>query len=298
MRILVTGGTGQIGFELLRNLSPLGDIVAPNRQELDLTDSQAVKRYLDDCQPGCIVNAAAYTAVDRAESEPDLAHTLNASLPEILAQYAAVNDIWLVHYSSDYVYPGAGETARSEDASTDPLSVYARSKLSGDQAVEASNVKHMIFRTSWVYSARGQNFMKTMLKLGAEKDALSIVNDQYGSPTPARLIAQVSTLALYRVLHSKVTELLQGIYHLAPRGTTNWHEFAVAIFEVAAEQGMPLKVNSGQVKGIPTQDYPTPAPRPLNSRLALDKIERTFGLQLPDWRQQLHQTITEFVQYK
>ena len=296
MNILVTGGSGQVGFELQRTLSPFGAILATGRQELDLADSQAIERYLEQHQPDCIVNAAAYTAVDRAESEPDLAHALNAGLPATLAQYAAAKNIWLVHYSSDYVYPGTGTAPWTEESETGPLSTYGQTKLAGDQAIQASGAKHLIFRTSWVYSARGNNFMKTMLRLGAEKETLNIVNDQHGSPTPARLIAQVTALALYRVFQADQPQQYQGIYHLAPRGTTHWHEFAQAIFEAAAGQGTQLKIRPENVHGIPTRDYPTPAARPLNSRMGLDKLEQTFSLQLPEWRGQLQQTLTEYLQ--
>ena len=296
MKILVTGGTGQVGFELQRTLSPFGTILAPGRQELDLADSQAIQRYLDEHQPDCIVNAAAYTAVDRAESEPDLAQALNEGLPATLAQYAAANNLWLVHYSSDYVYPGTGTSPWTEESETGPLSTYGQTKLAGDQAIQASRAKHLIFRTSWVYSARGNNYMKTMLRLGAEKETLNIVNDQHGSPTPARLIAQVTALALYRAFQADQPQQYQGIYHLAPRGTTHWHEFAQAIFEAAAGQGAQLKIRPENVHGIPTRDYPTPAVRPLNSRMSLEKLEQTFNLQLPEWRGQLQQTLTEYLQ--
>lgn len=296
MNILVTGGTGQVGFELQRTLSAFGAILAPSRQELDLADNQAVQRYLDEHQPDCIVNAAAYTAVDCAESEPDLAHALNAGLPATLAEYAVANNIWLIHYSSDYVYPGTGTAPWTEESETIPLSTYGQSKLAGDKAIQASGAKHLIFRTSWVYSARGNNFMKTMLRLGAEKETLNIVNDQHGSPTPARLIAQVTSLALYRVAQAEQPQQYQGVYHLAPRGTTYWHEFALAIFQAAAGQGAQLKIRAENVHGISTRDYPTPAARPLNSRLSLGKLERTFNLQLPEWRGQLQQTLTEYLQ--
>ena len=295
MKILVTGGTGQVGFELQRTLSPLGDILAPARTELDLAQAEAVQEYLAAQQPDCIVNAAAYTAVDRAESEPEVARRLNVALPQTLAEFARDTDIWLVHYSSDYVYPGTGTTPWTEEAQTGPLSRYGQTKLDGDLAIQQSGAKHLIFRTSWVYSARGQNFMKTMLRLGADKESLNIVNDQHGSPTPARLIAEATALALHRVLTSPDAQTLQGLYHLAPRGITNWHEFAQAIFHMASQQGSAFKIDPTQVNGIATQDYPTPAQRPLNSRLATTKLEQAFGLQLPDWREQLHQTLNEYL---
>lgn len=293
MKILLTGGSGQVGFELRRQLCLLGEVLAPSRQELDLADADAVSRWLERHRPALIVNAAAYTAVDRAEEEPELARRLNAGLPSQLADYGAVHGRWLVHYSSDYVYSGGGTAPWQEDVppgreerATGPLSVYGQTKLEGDQAVQASGCRHLIFRTSWVYAARGNNFMKTMLRLGRERDALKVVDDQIGAPTPARLIAQVTAEALRRSLES-------GMYHLAPRGFTSWHGFAKAIFRQAASRGVPLAIDPQSLGRLPTADYPTPARRPLNSRLSLDKLEGALSIELPTWQDQLALTLAE-----
>nr|WP_300310336.1 dTDP-4-dehydrorhamnose reductase [Halomonas sp.] len=290
MKWLLLGVNGQVGHEVRRYLSTLGECLAPTRNELDLSKQDAVVRYLDEHKPELIVNAAAYTAVDKAEEEVELATALNATLPETLARYCAKNGLLLVHYSSDYVYPGNGETAWQEGDVTDPLSVYGQSKHAGDAAVLASGCDHLIFRTSWVYSARGHNFMKTMLRLGKDKEQLSIVGDQIGAPTPARLIAEVTALAVQRFQHDR---RVTGLYHLAPRGETSWHGFACEIFEQAQAQGVELAISNERVASIPTSNYPTPATRPLNSRLNLSRIEQTFNIQLPDWREQLTLTLTE-----
>lgn len=290
MRILLLGSSGQVGFELQRSLATLGNIISPRRTELDLSDAGAVSAYVNDLCPGLIVNAAAYTAVDKAESEPELAHRLNAALPEQLAHYASAQGIPLVHYSSDYVYPGNGDETRQEASPTGPLSVYGASKLAGDEAVLSSGARHLIFRTSWVYSARGHNFMKTMLRLGREREALKIVDDQIGAPTPARLIAQITAVAVPELLNS---QLDSGLYHLAPRGETSWHGFATEIFRQAAERGEALSVDLARVEGIPTAEYPTPAERPLNSRLSVEKLEEALGIKMPDWRSQLALTLEE-----
>lgn len=301
MNILITGSNGQVGFELQRQFALFGNILAPTRQALDLTNAQAVDDYLAEHKPSLILNAGAYTAVDKAESEPEQAKRLNAELPAQLAEYATKQNIPLVHYSTDYVYPGDGETPWQEDSPTAPLSVYGQTKLEGDQAVTQSGCQHLIFRTSWVYAARGNNFMKTMLRLGRERDALSIVNDQIGVPTPARLIAQVTALA-FAPHHSPLTthnsplsiHIPSGIYHLAPRGETSWHGFASEIFKQAQVLGEELAIQSGTVSGIPTVEFPTPAQRPLNSRMSLTKLEAALGVTLPVWQHQLALTLTEY----
>ncbi|MBB3230157.1 dTDP-4-dehydrorhamnose reductase [Halomonas stenophila] len=286
MNILVTGGSGQVGFELQRRLSPLGRVLAPSRAELDLTDSRAVNAWLETTRPELIVNAAAYTAVDRAEREPDLARRLNAELPAQLADYAEAHDLRLVHFSSDYVYSGHGDTPWREDDVPQPLNVYGRTKLEGDRAIQLSGCQHLIFRTSWVYSAHGSNFMQTMLRLGQERHRLEVVADQIGAPTPACLLAKVTAQALQRRLES-------GLYHLAPRGATGWHGFARAIFRHAIAQGLPLAISPDGVIAIPTADYPTPATRPLNSRLCLDKLEEALDVALPHWEDPLVSTLAE-----
>lgn len=317
MKILLTGSNGQVGFELQRQLCLLGTLLAPTRQELDLADEQSVARWLEQHQPELIINAAAYTAVDKAEEEPGLARRLNAELPAQLAAYSAARGQWLVHYSSDYVYPGSGAAPWQEQDATGPLSVYGQTKLEGDQAVQASGCPHLIFRTSWVYSARGSNFMKTMLRLGRERDALKVVSDQIGAPTPARLIAQVTALALHQRLftthhprltshHSPLTsEALtsakrahpsparSALYHLAPAGETSWHGFACEIFRQAAARGEALAITPEAVAPIPTAEYPTPAQRPLNSRLDCRELEQALGITLPGWQEQLALTLGE-----
>ncbi|MDQ7727279.1 dTDP-4-dehydrorhamnose reductase [Halomonas sp. SpR8] len=300
LTILITGGSGQVGFELQRQFAPFGNILAPTRQELDLTNAQAVDAYLTKHQPALILNAAAYTAVDKAESEPQQAKRLNAELPAQLAAYAAEQNITLVHYSSDYVYPGDGETPWQEDSPIGPQSVYGQTKLEGDQAITASGANYLIFRTSWVYAARGNNFMKTMLRLGRERESLNIVNDQIGAPTPARLIAQVTALAFtpnasQLTPHALpfTTHIPTGIYHLAPRGETSWQGFACEIFSRAREAGEALAITSKTISGISTADYPTPAKRPLNSRMALGKLESALGIHMPTWQSQLALTLSE-----
>lgn len=281
MRILLLGKTGQAGFELHRTLCPLGPITAPGREELDLANEQAVDNYLAHTQPTLIVNAAAWTAVDAAENQQAEAQRLNAGLPKQLAEFAKANNAKLVHYSSDYVYPGNGTTPWQETSATGPLSVYGQTKLQGDEAIQKSGADHLIFRTSWVYSARGNNFMKTMLRLAESKTELNIVADQIGAPTPARLIAQVTALAVH-------SQLEAGLYHLAPTGETSWQGFAKEIFRLA---GKSTKVNP-----IPTSDYPTPAQRPLNSRMDTTKLETALNIQLPDWQSQLALTLNEYLE--
>lgn len=294
MNIFITGGNGQVGFELQRQFAVLGTLLAPTRQELDLTDAKAVDAYLAQHQPSLILNAAAYTAVDKAESEPEQARRLNAELPAQLAAYAAQQGITLVHYSSDYVYPGSGETPWQEDSATSPLSVYGQTKLEGDQAIMASGCQHLIFRTSWVYAARGNNFMRTMLRLGREREALNIVNDQIGAPTPARLIAQISALAFAPHSSLLTPHIPTGLYHLAPRGETSWYGFACEIFALASRQGETLAIQQSSVVGIPSVEYPTPAQRPLNSRLRVEKLEAALGITLPTWQSQLELTLSEY----
>ena len=294
MKILLTGSRGQVGFELQRTLAPLGKVIAPTRAALDLADAQAVEQWLEREQPQLIVNAAAWTAVDLAESEEAAARRLNAELPAQLASWAARHDALLVHFSSDYVYPGDGSIAWQESSQPKPLSVYGQTKLAGDLAILESGAKHLIFRTSWVYSARGNNFMKTMLRLGGERDELRVVADQIGAPTSARLIANVATLAAYRRLQAD--DIADGVYHLCPRGETSWQGFAQAIFTQAAALGHRLAITPERVLPIPTAEYPTPAQRPLNSRLSLQLIEATLGVELPDWQDELNTTLEEFLQ--
>ncbi|OIM99444.1 dTDP-4-dehydrorhamnose reductase [Idiomarina sp. MD25a] len=282
MKIFLTGVTGQVGYELYNLLKRDYELFAPTRGELDLYDRNAVLEALADYSPDIIINAAAYTAVDKAEEEVELAFALNAHLPETLSRFAAARGIRLFHYSTDYVYSGEGSSARGEDAQTGPLSVYGNSKLAGDQAVLRNTADAIIFRTSWVYSYRGKNFMNTMLKLAQEKQQLSIVDDQIGAPTPASVIAEVTVKAL------KSPQMEGGVYHLVTRGSASWFEFAEAIFDIAKTAGHSLKVT--KVNSIQTSEYPTPASRPLNSRLKVDKLESVLNIELPTWQNALVQT--------
>lgn len=294
MKVLITGGSGQVGFELRRQLATRGEILAPNRAALDLLDVEAVDAFLAQHQPDLIVNAAAYTAVDNAETDQESAMRLNAGLPAQLAEYCQQRSCWMVHYSSDYVYTGAGSSPWQEGDTTGPCNAYGVTKLAGDEAVANSGCRHLIFRTSWVYSAFGKSFLSTMLRLGAERSALSIVGDQIGAPTPARLIALITQQALAQLGSGQVQNTLEsGVYHLAPKGETSWHGFACEIFQVAKDAGLPLVITPEGVASIPTVDYPTPAVRPLNSRLAVDKIEQALGIQMPSWQSQLALTVEE-----
>lgn len=289
MNILLLGKTGQVGFELLRSLTPLGPISAPGRAELDLLSEEAVQNYLTSIQPDLIVNAAAWTAVDAAEEHKSEAKRLNTSLPLQLAEYSVANNTRLVHYSSDYVYPGDGDEPRQETSASGPLNHYGKTKLEGDRAIEQSGADYLVFRTSWVYGARGDNFMKTMLRLAKSKTELNIVADQIGAPTPARLIAQVTTLAIH-------AQLKKGLYHLAPKGETSWHGFAREIFALAKHSGEQLTMGLENAHSIATSDYPTPATRPLNSRMDVSKIEKALNIQLPTWQSQLALMLEEYLE--
>lgn len=289
MDILLLGKSGQIGFELKRTLAPLGKIKAPSSAELDLTDTAVVDRYLIDIAPSVIVNAAAWTNVDGAESEPEVAYQLNTQLPRAIANYCKKNDCKVVHYSSDYVYPGSGKEEWLESSDTHPVNYYGQTKLEGDNAIIESDANYLIFRTSWVYSARRNNFMKTMLRLAETKKELSIINDQIGAPTTARLIAQTTALSLYGNLE-------KGVYNLATKGEVSWCQFAKEIFKKASLRGKSFALES--VSSIPTTEYPTPAPRPLNSRLNTSKLESALGIKLPFWEDELADTLEEYLEEK
>lgn len=290
MNILLLGKTGQVGFELHRTLSALGKITAPSRSELDLLDENAVADFLKTTSENqLIVNAAAFTAVDAAEAHPQQAYRLNAGLPAQLAAHAFAHNSRIIHFSSDYVYPGTGETPWQETSPNGPVNHYGQTKLEGDNAIQNSGADYLIFRTSWVYSARGNNFMKTMLRLAKSKPELNIVADQIGAPTDARLIAQVTTLAI----HSQLTK---DLYHLSAKGQTSWHGFATAIFKQALAQGETLTLDPQNAHPIKTSDYPTPAKRPLNSRMDTTKLENALRIQLPDWQNQLALTLDEYLE--
>ncbi len=280
MRILLTGSNGQVGWELRRTLSTLGRVVAPSSQELNLADPDAIRRVVRQTSPQLIVNPAAYTAVDKAESETVQALAINGAAPGILAEEAKRLNAALIHYSTDYVFDGSLTRPYGESDPPNPLNSYGRSKLAGEQAIAASGCAHLIFRTSWVYGTRGRNFLLIMQKLLAERDVLNVVADQIGAPTWSRTIAEASAqiLAQLRMDTDRIADL-SGIYNLTCAGQTSWHGFALAI---AAHRGSHCQVNA-----ITTSDYPTPAARPLNSVLAHDKLMLTFGLHMPDWEHAL-----------
>lgn len=303
MNILLLGKEGQVGWELQRALSTLGDVTALGHDtpgpaacpelRADFSQPEQVAALVRAVRPDVIVNAAAYTAVDKAESEPELARALNATTPGLIAQEAVRLDALLVHYSTDYVFDGSGDQSRTETAPTGPLSVYGQTKLDGEQAIQASGCRHLIFRTSWVYAARGGNFAKTMLRLASERDQLKVIADQIGAPTGADLLADVTAHAVRMVQSQPARADLLGVYHLVANGHTTWHEYARFVIEWARAHGLPIRVTSDAVLRIPTAEYPTPARRPLNSRLDTTKVCRAFGLTLPHWQQGVERMLIE-----
>lgn len=278
-RILLIGAAGQVGWELQRTLAPLGSVISFNRSDLDLADLGQLRSVLRELRPTLIVNAAAYTAVDHSESEPELAWKINAEAPRVMAEEADRLGSWFIHYSTDYVFNGTKSGPYFEDDPTDPVSAYGRSKLGGEHAVVAATARHVILRTSWVYANRGKNFLLTMLKLGRERDELRIVDDQRGAPTWARVIAEATSLCGIQVLRDGDRDSeTAGIYHLTCAGTASWYEFAGAIFDRQPGNRCPKLVP------IPTAEYPMPARRPLNSTLDGSKLTRVFGIEMPSWR--------------
>jgi len=288
--ILLLGADGQVGWELRRSLLSVGKVTAVTRQDCSLTDKAAVTALVASHKPDVIVNAAAYTAVDLAESESEQAYALNRDLPALLSELAQQRDILVVDYSTDYVFDGSKSEPYFEHDITAPANIYGASKLAGLQALQASGCRHLVFRVSWVYSARRSNFIKTILRLAAERDELSIVSDQIGSPTPASLIADVTANCLL-LLAAGIGK--EGVYHLAPAGQTSWRGLAQEIVRHAQALGMPLTIKPADIKPTPTSGYPTPAQRPANSVMNTDKLQRTFQLQLPDWQEPLAHLLRE-----
>lgn len=293
MKLLLLGKSGQVGWELQRSLAPLGEVIALDRQTGgDISDLSVLANTIRRIRPDVIVNAAAHTAVDKAESEPDLALRLNAEAPEVMAQEAKDLGALLVHYSTDYVFDGSGSGARKECDATGPLSVYGRTKLEGEQRIAATHCRHLIFRTSWVYAARGGNFAKTMLRLAQEREALSVINDQWGAPTGADLIADVTAHA---VRHMSAHEDDGGLYHLVAAGETNWHAYASHVIERAQSLRPDLDWKVQSIAAVPTTAFPTPAARPLNSRLDTQKLQATMQLHLPAWQQGVERMLREIL---
>jgi dTDP-4-dehydrorhamnose reductase len=286
MKILLLGKDGQVGWQLQRSLAPHGDVVACGRAQCDLSDFDRIRSVVREIRPALIVNATAYTAVDKAESDPETAQRINAAAPGVLAEEAALLDALLVHYSTDYVYDGSKPAPYVETDPTAPQSVYGCSKLAGEAAIRAVGGKSLIFRTSWVFGARGDNFVKTILRLAREKDSLNVVADQVGSPTPAALIATVTGLVLAMLRYGRPVEKGENrLYHLAAARPVSWCEFARTIVGLAGEMpGFALRLKPEAIKAIATADYPTPARRPANSRLDCRRLESDFGLQMPDWQ--------------
>ena len=276
MRILLTGVNGQVGWELQRTLAPLGEVIAADRSVLDLADTSRIRRRVAAIAPDLIVNPAAYTAVDQAESEPERAHAINATAPGELAACG----VPLVHFSTDYVFDGRKDGAYTEADAPNPLGVYGVSKRAGEEAVAQSGTPHLILRTSWVYGRRGRNFLLTMQRLARERDTLSVVDDQFGAPTWSRLIAEATALVAARWLDQRDRVAASGIYHLACGGRTSWHGFAEAILADLAACG---ETGLARLGAIPSSGYPTPAARPANSQLDCSKLAGTFGVRLPDW---------------
>jgi dTDP-4-dehydrorhamnose reductase len=296
LKILLLGKNGQVGWELQRSLAPLGEVLALDRHSTpycgDLSQPERLAQTVLDWRPDVIVNAAAHTAVDKAESEPELARCLNATAPAALAQAAAQIGALLVHYSTDYVFNGQGDQPWQEGDATGPLSVYGQTKREGEQAIVASGCAHLIFRTSWVYAARGGNFAKTMLRLAAERERLTVIDDQFGAPTGADLIADVTAHAIRASLQQPA---LGGLYHLVASGQTTWHGYASHVIAQARLLQPSLALKVSEIAPVPTSAFPTPAQRPLNSRLATHKLQDAFGLVLPPWQQGVKRMLTEIL---
>lgn len=297
MKLLLLGKGGQVGWELQRALAPLGEVIAHDLDTADFSQPDEVAALVRNVRADVVVNAAAHTAVDKAESEPELARLINATTPGAIAREVAATGGWLVHYSTDYVFDGSGQSARDETAQVAPLSVYGQTKLEAEQAIAASGCRYLAFRTSWVYAARGGNFAKTMLRLAAERDALNVINDQVGAPTGAELLADVTAHAL-RTVHAMPDQQaanLAGLYHLVAQGEVSWFGYARHVIEWARAQGVDIRVAPDAINPIATSAYPTPAKRPLNSRLDTRKVQSAFNLVLPHWQQGVDRMLAEYL---
>ena len=296
LKILLFGKGGQVGWELQRSLAPLGQLVALDFDSQDhcgdFTNLQGLANTVRDVQPDVIINAAAHTAVDKAESEPELARTINALAPGVLAEAAQRAGATFVHYSTDYVFDGSGTQAWAETDATNPLSVYGKTKLEGEQLVAANCARHLIFRTSWVYAAKGGNFAKTMLRLAKERDALTVINDQLGAPTGAELLADVTAHAIRSL---QLNPEQAGLYHLVAGGETSWHGYAQFVIDHARQAGVELKTSQQAIAPVPSSAFVTAATRPLNSRLNTSKLQSTFNLTLPTWQQGVARMLTEII---
>ena len=295
MKILLFGKNGQLGWELQRSLALLGDVVAlgsdsPEPLRANFLEPQSLATTVRAIAPQVIVNASAHTAVDRAETEPELARVINATAPGAISREAAACGAWLVHYSSDYVFDGSGSTPWVEDSPTGPLSVYGSTKLEGEQLIRESGCQHLIFRTSWVYATRGNNFAKTMLRLARERDRLTVIDDQIGAPTGADLLADLTALALRK---ARRRPDVAGTYHAVAAGETSWHGYAKHVIAFARAAGQPIKVADDAIEPVASSAFPTPAKRPRNSRLNTDKLRATFRVTLPPWQAGVERMLAE-----
>jgi len=294
MKILLLGANGQVGWELRRSLAPLGEIRAYDRHTGNLQKLDDLSRLIRDFSPEAIVNAAAYTSVDKAESELDEAILINSKAVEFLAKEAKLLNAWFIHYSTDYVFDGLKSGAYIETDTPNPQSVYGQTKYDGEESIKESKVKHLIFRTAWVYSKRGNNFIKTMIQLAKKQDELKVVNDQIGAPTGAELIADVTALCLYQIAQYKNSaHNLSGTYHLTPTGETSWHGFAQFIITEALGLGVKFRASFENVQAISTSEYPLPAKRPSNSLLDTKKICNTFNVYMPPWQTHVERLFKE-----
>lgn len=301
MNILLLGANGQVGWQLRRSLAPLGDVTALDRRSQafcgDLSDTSGLANTVRTLRPDVIVNAAAYTAVDRAEAEKDLAFQINATACKVLAIEAAALGAWLVHYSTDYVFDGSGSRPWEETDMPSPLNTYGASKLAGEQHITAQTPHHLIFRTSWVFDSWGQNFLKSILRAAAVRDSLNVVSDQWGAPTRAALIADVTAHAIQRV-RAPDGATLAGVYHLAAAGETHWHTYAMTVVQQALARGIPLQTQPDRIAPIPASQYPVAAARPANSRLNTAKLRRAFNLQMPAWQAGVDAVVGELAAHR
>ncbi len=295
MRILLIGKHGQIGFELQRALAPVGEVCAVDQPECDLSDAMATRALVQAYNPDLIVNSAAYTAVDKAESEPEIAHAVNAVAPGVLGEEAAKRNAWVVHYSTDYVFDGTKLGAYAEDDLPNPLSVYGRTKRDGEIALQASGARHLIFRTSWVVGAHGSNFAKTILRLAVERESLNVVADQHGAPTSAALLADVTAQLVRQRQREEDENFPFGLYHFVASGETNWCDYARFVVSGALALGRSLKLSPDSIRAITSADYPLPAKRPANSRLDTKKLRSRFEIELPDWQSGIRHILQQIV---
>jgi dTDP-4-dehydrorhamnose reductase len=293
MKILLTGSNGQVGFELAKKLNGLHEVIATDREALDLVDAEAISAFIDKVRPDIIINPAAYTAVDKAESEPEIAYQINATAPGVLAKKAHELDIPLIHFSTDYVFDGLKKEAYIETDQTNPQSVYGKTKCEGEEKVRQHS-KHIILRTSWVFGSYGDNFLKTILRAAQEKDSLHIVSDQWGSPSSANMLADVTSKLVYLILKDKHFNAY-GTYHVTGEGETNWHLYGQFITKEAMQLGCQIQCDPSHIYPINTQEYPKPAKRPMSSRLDCEKLKKTFMLELPHWQDEVKKVLKDII---